>query len=829
MSPAKRKIFARFLRGKIKFRGDRDRPPRACAMGDGDHSGGGGGSRHVESMSIEETNRQRAKLGLKPLNYVPVEEKAARERAQRAAAARSAQKQAENEAIRERLARRKRDRLLRKTVAGGSLGEQLGGVTGGSAADWVKRSRAMAARQTADRFEARDREEEEAAEAVAKKEAAKKEAAKKEAASAASYTSRDLRGIRVAHGADDFAEGKQVILTLADAPILDGEFGAQRLAEAEDVLENVNMVDAEKLKKLNDAKKKLLRPKYDVYGDDPNRAILSHYDQDDAEGAENKNSGMRIGEDDPDSEEERRRRAERVRARLRKRRPSATPAGVAPGAPGRGPAAAQTATTASENASRVSYSLAVERRVASDYQQPRERPKKFKKRKKKKKAGTGDAPRRASKRTRTTSTLDFLPEPSGAADRQVHHGSRAQGNVALQRRRAEERRARKDEKDAGYLRALNKAEAQSFVMPAAEPSAGDDGGDFIDDDDAYDAELQAALARARKAGAQRRVKTEDRKDHASVIAETVMRSEQSGSGGGEKSGSVLAARSPGAKDAQDGIIFTSTTEFCRGLEASELKQEATSKIKVHDAKADNAVAGRTTAAAMDVEVVDVKPPPLRSGGDAPAAAGGSSRNGVPPKPTPGSHAGTADDEEDDEDGVAFLHDEPLASTGMAAVLQLAKRRGMLSQQKQRDAARNVSIAGGGEPFKVRLNYTDEYGREMTAKDAYKKLSHKFHGKAPGKKKQEKRMRQYLLQIAAKRSGNLDDPGSSAARLRSRQVASGKAFLLLDRKDNPEDREQLLKDAAKLAKKKRKKAKKKAKLAKKNAARNQGAYAQATES
>ena len=149
MSPAKRKIFARFLRGKIKFRGDRDRPPRACAMGDGVHSGGGGGSRHVESMSIEETNRQRAKLGLKPLNYVPVEEKAARERAQRAAAARSAQKQAENEAIRERLARRKRDRLLRKTVAGGSLGEQLGGVTGGSAADWVKRSRAMAARQTA--------------------------------------------------------------------------------------------------------------------------------------------------------------------------------------------------------------------------------------------------------------------------------------------------------------------------------------------------------------------------------------------------------------------------------------------------------------------------------------------------------------------------------------------------------------------------------------------------------------------------------------------------------------------------------------------------------
>ena len=33
----------------------------------------------------------------------------------------------------------------------------------------------------------------------------------------------DLKGIKVAHDADDFAEGEEVILTLKDNRILDGE------------------------------------------------------------------------------------------------------------------------------------------------------------------------------------------------------------------------------------------------------------------------------------------------------------------------------------------------------------------------------------------------------------------------------------------------------------------------------------------------------------------------------------------------------------------------------------------------------------------------------
>jgi U4/U6.U5 tri-snRNP-associated protein 1 len=52
------------------------------------------------------------------------------------------------------------------------------------------------------------------------------------------YTSRDLSGLKVEHGEGSFAEGQTVILTLKDAPVLE---------EGGDVLENVNILDKEKV------------------------------------------------------------------------------------------------------------------------------------------------------------------------------------------------------------------------------------------------------------------------------------------------------------------------------------------------------------------------------------------------------------------------------------------------------------------------------------------------------------------------------------------------------------------------------------------------------
>jgi U4/U6.U5 tri-snRNP-associated protein 1 len=56
--------------------------------------------------------------------------------------------------------------------------------------------------------------------------------------------------------------------------------------------------------------------------------------------------------------------------------------------------------------------------------------------------------------------------------------------------------------------------------------------------------------------------------------------------------------------------------------------------------------------------------------------------------------------------------------------------------------------GGGLEFKekdgykpdIKLEYVDDSGRMMTPKEAFRFLSHKFHGKGSGKKKTEKRQK-----------------------------------------------------------------------------------------
>lgn len=90
---------------------------------------------------------------------------------------------------------------------------------------------------------------------------------------ASTYTSKDLAGLKVAHDSSVFLEGGEQILTLKDATIDENE-------EAGDELENINLRETEKL---NDKLKlKKQRPGYnplDDENDDEKRGILSQYDE----------------------------------------------------------------------------------------------------------------------------------------------------------------------------------------------------------------------------------------------------------------------------------------------------------------------------------------------------------------------------------------------------------------------------------------------------------------------------------------------------------------------------------------------------------------------
>lgn len=96
-------------------------------------------------------------------------------------------------------------------------------------------------------------------------------AAEAEAAAAVQYTSKDLAGIKVAHDTSAFLEGNEQILTLKDTTIDENE-------EEGDELENLDMREHEKLTDRLDLKKR--RPGYNPNDDeDEDRGILAQYDE----------------------------------------------------------------------------------------------------------------------------------------------------------------------------------------------------------------------------------------------------------------------------------------------------------------------------------------------------------------------------------------------------------------------------------------------------------------------------------------------------------------------------------------------------------------------
>ena len=74
-----------------------------------------------------------------------------------------------------------------------------------------------------------------------------------------------------------------------------------------------------------------------------------------------------------------------------------------------------------------------------------------------------------------------------------------------------------------------------------------------------------------------------------------------------------------------------------------------------------------------------------------------------------------------------------------------------SEIEDKHARRDRYISGPLTDFKekehyrpdVKLEYVDEAGRRMNEKEAFRFLSHRFHGKGSGKKKTEKRTKKLL--------------------------------------------------------------------------------------
>lgn len=332
---------------------------------------------------------------------------------------------------------------------------------------------------------------------------------------------------------------------------------------------------------------------------------------------------------------------------------------------------------------------------------------------------------------------------------------------------------------------------------------------LVDDDD-----LQAALARTRRARLKNpRVRTAE--DIAEQIAE-------------EREAEAQAAKIKAETETEDGrLTFDDTSEFIRaiGNVSEPVKREP------RPAAIPASIPTRDVSMAPPVAMEgDIKMEELEAGEVAMKDEDEEDEMAVLDAL---ENAFKAEDEGDDhlhqDDGMGGTSSEQTFKSGMASTLNILRQQGILSAQTKESKEREVTQlqrdrwladqrrrvaqqelsklqARGGakdqatreyenrlreqaearsdlESFKnykpdVNIQYYDEFGRALTPKEAWKALSHKFHGKGSGKMKTEKRLKKIAEEKKKEAMISGDTPLNMNQAFQIRQQKTGQAHFVL---------------------------------------------------
>ncbi|XP_016836826.1 U4/U6.U5 tri-snRNP-associated protein 1 isoform X2 [Nasonia vitripennis] len=633
-----------------------------------------------ESLSIEETNRIRAKLGLKPLEVDSGPKEGGPPNLIKDDLGEFLHKPAVNaaekvkqEKLREKLAITKQKREIQSSLAAvKTLGE--GDDDDLNTEKWASKFAQIQEekRKAAERAKMLDQMDE----AFGGIGDLVKEDIHNDLKNA--YTNKDLKGLKVEHSLNNFNEGASVILTLKDQAVL---------AEEDDVLVNVNMIDDERYKKNVLVKSK--KPGYDAYDEShydeygmPLGKVLDKYDEE-IEGE--KRDSFAIGM--VDAKEIKERQVAMVKNRLANKRLE-------------------------------SLQLA-EPKIASDYYNESEL-EKFKK------------PKKKIRKFRTKKTLKADDLLTGTNDYLRDLGSR--------RRR----------------HASNVIEIDDLEEPAEDLS-----GVKIEEDDR---DVERIIKQKWQKIKEPVVPIKPEQIALTLKQEADMTSET---------------------DSAGNIILNSTAEFCRTLGDIPTYGQAGNRDENHQEL-------------MDFEMSEVKQEYIDE-----EMNGKCAWNSV----------------EMDDDSVipvgteaAILDAEPSLDQGVGGALKLAMSKGYLQKEDSNRPsasrfahlkAQNYSIedktygdddkfgrrdrfSGPTSDFKekdgfrpnVKLDYIDDDGHILNAKEAFRYLSHKFHGKGPGKNKVEKRMKKAEQEILMKRMSSTDTPLGTLNLLQAKQKETQSPFILL---------------------------------------------------
>ncbi|KAL6307460.1 SART-1 protein [Sparassis latifolia] len=537
------------------------------------------------------------------------------------------------------------------------------------------------------------------------------------------YTERDLAGLKVSHDFEAMDEGEARILTLKDSRILDNE---------EDELQNVELAEDERTKKNQELKIK--KRDYTGYDDEEftpgnegmNRIVLSKYDEF-LEGP--KETDFRLGGSSTTSEVRRTKRE-----------------GVA--------------------AAAVKKSL-----LSIDY-------------------------------AKNIESVDYVKE----------------GDVGFKKLKTKKKRPSRRVVEESDIGPVNGDDHMQVDEKQIVPRPRNLDTNFVDDD-----ELQAALARSRRAKLQKTKKLSPEEVARRIAEERDMSETANGA-------EVIRIEDDEDADGDSGLTFDDTSEFVRAITfdptVGRVKQEAPAETRAPSDLPKPRIPSEDVKMAEGdeaVEELEAGEVVVKEEAEEDEVMLIAIENAIKETEARELETGKA------EDVSVGTSSEQTFSAGMAATLNILRNQGILAApnadqserekvQLQRDlwladhrqqvAQRELERArlrGGNkdqatreyenrvreqqearanlEAFKnykpdVNIVYYDEFGRELTPKEAWKALSHKFHGKGSGRAKTEKRLKKIAEEKKKEAMASGDTPLSMNQAFQIRQERAGQAHFVL---------------------------------------------------
>ncbi|KAG6873938.1 hypothetical protein C0995_008977 [Termitomyces sp. Mi166 len=651
-----------------------------------------------ESISLEETNKIRISLGLKPLTEdAPTandKDKQAEDNYEKRR--KREEKERESKRIADRIAKVRNRKELNASLKGSTLGDVDADVD--NTLKWIKRSKKK------EKELAKKRQEElENMDKVFQDE----------------YTERDLEGLKVSHDFDEMDEGEARILTLKDSRILDNE---------EDELQNIEMAEAERTKRNNELKIK--RRDYTGYDDDEfvegnqgvKRSVLAKYDEE-INGSQE--TGFRLGSSVISTK-------------------------------------AKTEEQKHQAAAAVNKSL-----LSIDY-------------------------------AKNFEMNDYLKE----------------GDIGFKKPKTKKRRPSRRVAESEPV-----ADDQMDVdeKPIA-PRVRNLDTNFVDDDD-----LQAALARSRKAKLHKAKKMTPEQLAQKIAEQRELDAEES-----KAAVKVESDKEDG--DESGRLTFDETSEFVRVVGVNPVVKPEPKEVSVVPTPPPQ-IKQRSPSRDVSMAPGDQPMEEIEAGEvvvkeeeeEDEMAMLNAIENAI--RATEIEESGQVKQEED----VGGTSSEQTFSAGMASTLNILRQQGLLAtpaadhqerektqlqrdvwladmrrrvahrelerlqargsnkdqaqreyenrMREQQEARENLEMFKSYKPD-VNIVYYDEFGRNLTPKEAWKALSHKFHGKGSGKAKTEKRLKKIAEEKKQAAMASGDTPLSMNSAFQQRQQKAGQAHFVL---------------------------------------------------